>query len=309
MPSFVKWLKRLPARATVREAAQRALAERLRALAHFLRQARKENRPRAETIHQLRVWSRRTSAAVRYFQTTEVETPALRRLRKKVKKVRRWAGPIRDLDVLAQRLKSLRPAVDAAVTKQVATVRDEARKEWAALVRRKRILRDGQGAWTKLGTAACRSLGKAGKASFRDFARAALRASSERFLAVGALDLATSENLHAFRIAGKELRYTLELALTACPRKRLDNVYSQLSTLQDTLGSICDRQVALGQYQALQDAVATSGGKQSLRRVAHREQQALARETAAFVRSWTTRRQNAWRKMLESLAAPQDKRT
>ena len=90
MLRFDKWLTKVAADAPVDRVARRALTTRLRAVAWFLHAAGNGDNE-AEAIHQLRIWTRRTAAALRLFAPVLTDKPA-RKLRKSLKKLRRAAG-------------------------------------------------------------------------------------------------------------------------------------------------------------------------------------------------------------------------
>src|SRR3954465_835379 len=99
MPQFNKWFDRVPADATVQAALQTLWWQRSRAVAFYLRQLKKEKSPTVETVHQLRVWSRRTTAVIDLFGPDKPEGP-WKKLRKHLKKIRKHADDVRDYDVL-----------------------------------------------------------------------------------------------------------------------------------------------------------------------------------------------------------------
>src|SRR5262245_28181867 len=104
MPRFQKWLIGPDPAAPCDEVARAALAERLLAVSHFLDKSIGGSHE-AGAIHQLRVWTRRTSAALKLF---EPAVPGSHRkwMKKTLRKLRRTAGAVRDCDVHLERLQS-----------------------------------------------------------------------------------------------------------------------------------------------------------------------------------------------------------
>src|SRR5438034_937550 len=102
MPRFEKWLVGVSADSRTDEAAREAIRTRLDAVRHFLDEA-VAGRDEAEGVHQLRIWTRRASAALRLFKPA---LPNGRRqwLKKHLRRVRRAAGDVRDCDVHLERL-------------------------------------------------------------------------------------------------------------------------------------------------------------------------------------------------------------
>ena len=99
MPRFNKWLTGKLADVPVDRVAKKALQARLRAVNWYLDAVKSDE---AEPVHQLRIWTRRSAAALDLFAPT---IPPRRRrwLKRKLRKIRRTAGRVRDLDVLLAR--------------------------------------------------------------------------------------------------------------------------------------------------------------------------------------------------------------
>src|SRR5205809_983760 len=134
MPRFEKWLTTATADAPADSVARAALAERLLAVRHFLDHALSGS-DEAEGIHQLRVWTRRASAALKLF------APALpnsqrKRVKKLLRKLRRTAGDIRDCDIHLHRLQHEAAAVPKRVIRALKEERREARQKLKTLRRR-----------------------------------------------------------------------------------------------------------------------------------------------------------------------------
>ena len=93
MPRFEKWLTTATAEAPADSVARAALAERLIAVRHFLDHALSGS-DEAEGIHQLRVWTRRASAALKLFE------PALPNLQRNYTRLK----PSQGADAHAERM-------------------------------------------------------------------------------------------------------------------------------------------------------------------------------------------------------------
>ena len=209
-------------------------------------------------IHQARVTTRRLRAALDLLEPLLPEQPR-RRFARALRRLRRTLGPSRDVDVMLAHLPDLRPkrgpcdAVDwlqqrlterrgalareRAKTVKVSQVRGEL-DGWAALSQR--VARAQDEAHELLLTIAPRLT--------NDFAEQSTR--------VARLDLERSceaaEDVHALRVAGKIVRYMLELAEpagVALPK----GVLRKFKKLQDALGLWHDY-AALGE-QVLRFAV------------------------------------------------------
>jgi CHAD domain-containing protein len=98
-----KWIPGISPDDRLTDVAVRSLEARLGAVQHLLPLAAEAGIEELETIHHLRVWTRRAAAAMKLY------APLLPRRRmawmeKQLKRLRRAANEARDLDVLVQRL-------------------------------------------------------------------------------------------------------------------------------------------------------------------------------------------------------------
>lgn len=212
--------------------ADAALAKLLRVrLAAAVKRCREVN-AEPESVHQLRVATRRATAALRLAKDS---LPGKRRHRTVVtlRTLRRQAGEVRDIDIFLEALDAaaLSDSVKAFLTGHAAFLRAihfEALKEAVA-----ELLPD----LTKAAQAVPQAVMNAG-----DEAYAAIHARSTRRILRQfrtALDEATAsldtQHLHQMRIKAKRLRYTLELA--AGPGPQLELLLTQLEKLQEILGT------------------------------------------------------------------------
>src|SRR5689334_7523064 len=134
MPRFEKWLTATTPDAPADSVARIALAERLVAVRHFLDNALGGS-DEAEQIHQLRVWTRRASAALKLFDPALPRSQA-KRMKKLLRKLRRTAGDIRDCDIHLERLRREEAAVPKRVVREMMRERRQARHKLKQLRRR-----------------------------------------------------------------------------------------------------------------------------------------------------------------------------
>ena len=220
-----KWVSASPAESAA-AVAVRAVGGRLTAVRRWLKQVRQSpDEPRH--VHQLRVWCRRAEAALDLFAPL---FPARRtkRLRARVKKLRRAAGDVRDLDVLAPR--------PVAVTGE--PVPRKHRKQRAAAMAElleHTTRRDGRRVKRRSDRFLARV--KASDERFGNFARERLRTIADAFVAADPSPAAGAEALHAFRIRGKALRYAVESGRG--PGPAVGKAYT-LSEPSETLGTAND---------------------------------------------------------------------
>src|SRR5262245_59267031 len=106
MPPLSKWIDRLSADADVRAAARQSLEDRLSAVHFWLPVAARNLSHDGEPVHQLRVSTRRASAALKLYRDW-LPRDRYRWLTRRLHKIRRAANVARDLDVLAHRLREM----------------------------------------------------------------------------------------------------------------------------------------------------------------------------------------------------------
>src|SRR5262245_40123977 len=113
------------------EVARDVIAGRLAAVWNFLSLAAKHP-SRAEYVHDLRVWSRRSVATIDLFKSLLPHRRA-RRMRRRLIRVRRAAGLARDLDVLDRRFAGRGPMNQGRrlLRRRIATRLRKARKPLA----------------------------------------------------------------------------------------------------------------------------------------------------------------------------------
>src|SRR5438034_11628632 len=131
MPRFQKWLIGVEPDAPADDVARGALAERLLAVSHFLDKSIGGS-DEAEAIHQLRVWTRRASAALKLFEPA-LPNSQRKRVKKLLRKLRRTAGDIRDCDIHLHRLQHEAAAVPKRVIRALKAERRKARQKLKTL--------------------------------------------------------------------------------------------------------------------------------------------------------------------------------
>src|SRR5947207_2433260 len=93
-----KLIETLRADMPVPEAVRRVLKQRLRKVVRLVKQVEDDKTPNADIIHQLRVSTRRASAALVVFEPF-LEDSSCKRLAKSIGRIRRAAGQVRDWDI------------------------------------------------------------------------------------------------------------------------------------------------------------------------------------------------------------------
>ncbi len=214
--------------------------------------------PGEEPVHDLRVVTRRALYALDLFRVL-LEGPQFRRLRKRLRAVVAAGGTVRDRDVALALVASAGLSPSCELARALAVQRDVAAASLFRELERKRY-RGFADRWSsRIRDMNRRDAGVAGGQAVRQEGAprcpdwdpgASLLANAVRvlpgevvrYLSTGRETSAgdqSPEALHRLRLAGKRLRYTLEL-FHETYGPRLQVILSQLKTLQDSLGGISD---------------------------------------------------------------------
>jgi CHAD domain-containing protein len=192
----------------------------------------------AEEVHDLRVAIRRFTRVLVVLKPCFPRDES-RRIRQGLKKIMLQAGSVRDRDITLRLLaKQTRPAA-GPLARQFRGERAEAARSLAASLKR----------WVRRSSSAKWRSALEGGAS-EDFAASAVEATAERilprmakeYLRCGkdaAREKAPAEELHRFRIAAKNLRYTLDL-FAPLYGDSINGLLQQLKGVQTLLGGIND---------------------------------------------------------------------
>ena len=222
----------------------------------FEREVQRSRRDGApEAIHDLRVAGRRALYAIDCFLTV-VEGRDTARPRRRIKAVLAAGRAVRDRDIALDiaREAGLRPA--AALPRTLRGQREDAREALARVLERRRY-REFAVRWiARLDQAQGRSAASPGPmgdivrspswdpaASRSTNARCVLPSLASRYLAQfrdACAARPTAEQLHRLRLAGKRLRYYLELFRSDAAPGGVAAVVTGLKAIQDELGRISD---------------------------------------------------------------------
>ncbi|MDX1947577.1 MAG: CHAD domain-containing protein [Pirellulaceae bacterium] len=302
MPSFDKWLTDVQSDDPVPRVARQALKVRLAAVVHFFGQAArhgKRERMNVEGVHQLRVWTRRSGAALKLFAPVLPRRQA-KWLAAKLKEIRGVAGEARDCDILLAGLPTTSKNGLAELAKKILRRRERAlgklTKLHAKLVTRPKLVRQGKKLRQKIGW---RGGTKSIRPPFGPWCRQQLAPLGKKFFPLATGKLVGDQALHQTRIAGKRLRYALELSAAAIPARRCQRLCEALSQLQDRLGIVCDRLAGVDRLQGWLAKAEPGPQQRALRAALAAEKKQLAHERRAFARWWTQARQQRLQKMWE----------
>jgi CHAD domain-containing protein len=217
------------------------LKRRIDAVSHYLPLAAKHADKDPEYVHQLRVSTRRANAALKLFAAV-LPKKQRRRVGRQLGKLRRAAGAARDLDVMQSRLlirECEQP--DRKLTRLLEEIWSRRQSAQKRLIAARKQLKQGcfRGDAKKL-PGRIRWPGPNAEPTFGETASLALKAALDEFFTASQKDLCEIDNLHNMRIAGKRLRYTLELVSGVYESRLKTELYPLVEEIQNKLGTIND---------------------------------------------------------------------
>jgi CHAD domain-containing protein len=299
MPRFEKWLHAATSNAPSDEIARSALAERLLAVAHYLKKS-VGGKDEAEAVHQLRVWTRRAGAALDLFEPG-VPKKTGERMEKTLHKLRKAAGDVRDCDVQKDRVK----AMDEKLPMARRSLKKCRRKAERQLKRLRRELRKGDRFNLAIEQLLSRITWPKRHSSreappFATLCRRQLAPLATGFFRSARLDLSEFKNLHQMRIAGKGLRYALELAVAVIPERIHRQLYEALNELQDRAGEVCDQRAFLDSVKEWLGDAKKRKSQERLKALQRRERQRYEAAHRKFLKWWSEPRRrkfvSLWKK-------------
>ncbi len=247
-----------------------------------LEQSADKKQVRPAHIHQLRVSTRRSIAVLDLYREFLPAKPR-RRTARTLKKIRNSAGKARDLDVLIERYESGSKR-DRALAKKLRGERAKAQRRVVSSYQR--INRDDQFDRDRRKLlAGLRNAARQNQPGFRQWARRRLRECVSKFFRHRPADTTSLSQLHRFRIAAKQFRYSLELLEPAFPRRSFRAVKPEIRRLQDLLGQINDHAVAVARIHRMQGK-----GQRISEKFQQREVEALITSRQDFANWWSPKR-------------------
>jgi CHAD domain-containing protein len=304
-----KWIAGLRADMPLAEAGRRVLRARLAVVRKYLRLAMREPESDVEHVHQLRVGTRRAAAALRIFKRC-LRRKTLKQMRKVLRRLRKAAGEAREWDVFQEDLAAhlekaphsqqfglqflLGHAVSCRHAAQARLLRAGKRQQQtlSALVARMKIVRPG-----KKG----RSLG--------DLARPLLTHLTGKLEKAAQEDLNRYEDLHRVRIAGKRLRYALEVFASCFGPELEDTHYPRVERLQEILGQANDSHTASLRLERMRIELRKRPTiwrpcRPGIEALLRYHQRHLPRLRRAFLQWWRDWRKDGAESLLAALSCP-----
>jgi len=310
MASGNKWISGLTADTVLTDAARRALTVRLELVRKTLAPALYEADQDPEHVHQLRVATRRARAVLDVFAVC-LPAKVCKRARRALRDLRRAAGAARDWDVfllaLAQRQRRpaarQRPGLDF-LTGHALAQRLAAQEHLLETGQHHPIASDRLLADT---VAAVRRPHDLQGRLLIDLARPTLAALLEDLDAAAGRDLHDYEQLHQVRIAGKRLRYAMELFADCFAPAFQEDLYPAVEAMQEILGNANDSHVACGRLEELRARAETLLGDQAKRMLPgidgllRYHEQRLLKERECFETWWAGWREAGSEEAFQSL--------
>lgn len=258
----------------------------------------------ADSVHRLRVATRRTLAAFDAFRSL---LPPKRRnwFAERLSEVRRAAGDARDLDVLTGRLAA--PPEGGRQPRSKATA---ARKRLVAMLTRQRDdsrapIRELHGRLLAAGwddrveDLIARIPSGTRQPTFAVYAREHFKPLVDRFFAKADRKLRSDDDVHRLRIAGKKLRYAIEIFAPVIPQRDRVRCQDALERLQETLGEFTDHASAADRFRRLSRDGRTGLDHDALATLQRTESALAAEARKAFVKWWDGERRRDLRRTIE----------
>jgi CHAD domain-containing protein len=251
-----KWIPDLTPRTPVTDAACRALSVRLEVVRDHLPLALEKADEDPEYVHQLRVGTRRATAALDIFSPC-LPDKAYRAARRQLRRIRRAAGAARDWDVFLLSLGTAehqrerwQPAWDFLIGHALAS-REQAQIDLRAASPNHPFTFERLMAETiaVLHKPHCDPPIN----TLLDLAFPLLSSLLKQLHEAATGDLDDYEHLHQVRIIGKRLRYAMEVFASCFAPSFKDTLYVAVEEMQEILGHANDSHVAVGRLSALRD--------------------------------------------------------
>jgi CHAD domain-containing protein len=252
-----KWIDGLSAEMPVAEAARLVLSARFQIVRSHLSLAVESPYKDREHVHQLRVGTRRSGAALKVFRDC-LPKKDLKEAKDALRKLRRAAGDARDWDVFIVSLEEARALRSSGGKPTLDFLLGYALGERSAAQSRLAGAVDKAGPeFIELSTAIPEHVhdprGDGPADPFGEQARIDLGRMFEEFNAAIDDDPADPAALHKLRILGKHLRYAIEIYAACFPPAMKEQIYPAVENLQEQLGEVQDAVVGLQRLEGLRN--------------------------------------------------------
>jgi CHAD domain-containing protein len=309
-----KWISDLRPDTPLADAARHVLFVRLQVIKDYLPRAALEADDDIEYVHQLRVGTRRADAALRIFGAC-LPKKTHKKARRRLKTLRRAAGAARDWDVFLADLLAREQAADAkhrggldfligyAIGQRAAVHRDllAVHQEHGASL--EKFLVDTLDAIRPPHDSHAPAI-------LVDAARPLLFQRLKELEQAALADLREYAQLHQVRIAGKRLRYAMEVFADCFDPAFRDSLYPRIEELQEILGRANDSHVAAGRLAELRErgqtlcSTAWSRLQPGVEQLLRSHQRRLPQERRRFLKWWSAWHPTGSEAVMTSLLTP-----
>jgi CHAD domain-containing protein len=252
-----KWFTDVAPETSLADAAQRVLTQRLELVGNYLKSVAHPENEDPEDIHQLRVSSRRATAGMDLFAAC-FPPKVHRKARKELKRLRRAAGAARDWDVFLDSLRSR--AIPAKARLSLDLVSGYAfGKRQAARTQLKSAAQEYAEDFGQFAEHVVASIHRHGhhihQQTLSSLPPTALFPLVRGLDEAAGRDLTDSDNLHQVRIAGKRLRYAMEILAPCFDATFREKLYPAIEGLQEILGRANDSRSAIARLEELRGQI------------------------------------------------------
>jgi len=248
-----KWFSDVDAETNLPDAARRVLTARLQVVGKHLDSVAKAENDDPEHLHQLRVSSRRTTAALDIFAEC-FPAKVHRKAKKELKRLRRAAGAARDWDVFLVSLKSraVPSKTRAGLDLLIGCALGQRLTTGAQLKLTAGDYAKDFGRFSEhLVAAIYRQENQVKSQTLSSLPPTALFPLVRALDDAAGKDLTDSDNLHQVRIAGKRLRYAMEILAGCFTPPFVEQLYPKVETMQEILGRANDSRFAIARMEEL----------------------------------------------------------
>lgn len=287
-----KWIEVESPDVPATDVARSALEARLKTVWDWLPLAAESSGDEIENVHQLRVSTRRATAALRLFESW-LPRKRSRWFRKQLKKMRKTAGEARDLDVFARRLAEHCQAEQAAGCPALMERVAQARMAAQPAIREIYGKLEDRGFKGRLKKLLAKTHWRSSDSpcpTYLEVARTGLAPLAATFFTASEGDFENTLALHEFRIAGKQLRYAMEVFAAAFGPAFRKELYPLVEELQEKLGAVNDHANFRDRYLAWSDDAENDDQRSVLGKLIALETAELQRCTREFRQWWTHER-------------------
>ncbi len=228
------------------EAARAVLDLRLEAVEDRIDEVGERGASEPRAVHQMRVATRRASAALRVFDSM-LPDREVRRMRKRLRKIRRAGAEVRQCDVQTAMLGEVLGTAAGSMGEACAYAIGRISVERTFAMRAIKSIADRGGLrdLRRLRKATMGSLDDAHDdqcegVTLEDLAQHVIPETLDGVRTSAHRDLTSMPNVHALRLAVKRLRYDLEILAPGALSANLDESMTTLTALQNRLGAIND---------------------------------------------------------------------